>query len=212
MNIDWIPLLVGLFFGLLPARKLLPANCHYVGYKRLRKVVVISPISRRTRRKRWRFPLVWVDLLRGYATVWLLTEAIQDAPESTRIEHSVGLLITAVLLLAALWMQTEYRTKTHAKDQTVSPTGFLIGMMVALLPPMVAIAALMIGVAATIAAGTFAFGYGLASVVTLATGILFTQNIPQAGTWSLLVAFPLLLSWVRRTDLVMTVHLVGSHS
>ena len=205
MNIQWIPLLLGAFFGLVPARKFIRTPCRYVGYRRLRKVMINTPMSRRARHRNWQFPLGWIDLLRGYATAWMFGQALSVSAQASRSEHLAVMLFTSGLLLLALWRQSAFRGKPHATDQTVAPTGFLLGMMAALLPVMVTVAALIIGVAAAIAAGGFTFGYVLACVVTLATGQLFTGNLPQVGLWSLLVAFPLLINWVRRTELVMPV-------
>lgn len=212
INIDWIQLVLGAFFSLVPTRKFIRTECHYVGYRRLRKVIVNSPMSRQARRRNWKFLLGWVGLLRGYATAWLLNGAIQAPPDATRGTQLAVVGLISALLLLALWRQSEYRPKTQAPDQTVAPTEFLVGMMSALMPPMVTLSALLIGVAAAIAARSFTFGYGLASLVTLGSGLLFSRDLPRVGLWTLLVAFPLLINWLRSTDFVIPVRFKTSRA
>jgi len=114
----------------------------------------------------------------------------------------VQLLATGLLLLIVLWMQT--RDRIHA-GETISPSSFLGGMMLALLPVVVACSAIVIGVATAIAMNSFAAGYVVATVTTLAIGYPFLGRSPWLPLYGLLVALPLVLNWLRRTTLVMPI-------
>jgi heme A synthase len=150
-------------------------------------------------------PLVWIDPVRGYMTVWLLNQALLPSPVATDFDRLIAMLITYALLLTALWIQTECRSREKANTQTVSPTAFLAGMIVGLLPPMAAMAALVLGAATAMAVANFNAGYSAASLAALSSVLVFNRNIPMAGFTGFLVAFPMLVSWVRRDRLVMPI-------
>jgi hypothetical protein len=150
-------------------------------------------------------PLVWIDPVRGYVTAWLLNQAFRLNPDATGFDRLLEMLITSGLMLTVLWMQTERRSFENKTTQTVSPTAFLAGMIVGLLPTIAAIAALVIGAASALAMSNFSAGYGAASITALTAVLVFTRNIPLAGLSGFLIAFPMLLSWVRRTPLVMPI-------
>ncbi len=148
---------------------------------------------------------MWIDPVRGYVTATLLAQAVHAAPTATGGDRLTVMAVTIGLLLAVLWVQTERRSRTDGKTQTVSPTGFLAGMIVGLLPPVVAIAALTLGVATALALTNFSAGYFAASLATLTVGLVFTRNVPLVALQGFLVAFPMLMNWVRRTTLVMPI-------
>ena len=148
---------------------------------------------------------MWIDPVRGYVTATLLAQAVRATPESTGGDRLAVLGVTIGLLLAVLWVQTERRSRTDGKTQTISPTAFLAGMIVGLLPPMMAIAALTLGVATALALTNFSAGYFAASLATLIVGLVFTRNVPLVTLQGFLVAFPMLMNWVRRTTLVMPI-------
>ena len=148
---------------------------------------------------------MWIDPIRGYVTACLLNQAILHTPGATGFDRLMEMLITAALMLTVLWMQTEHRICDKENSQTVSPTAFLAGMIVEVLPPMAAIAALVLGGATAMAMTNFSAGYGAASIAALTSVLVFTRNIPLAGFNGFLVAFPMLISWVRRNRLVMPI-------
>lgn len=205
MGIHWIPLLFGLFFGLIPPSKLLSCRCKYFDCYGVVSRVFHTGGANEKGRRWWKLPLAWIDPVRGYVTATLLGQAVYATPDSTGSERLGVLLLTAILLLAVLFVQAERRLRSNEKHQTVSPTTFLAGMIVGLLPPMVAIATLALGFATALALTNFTAGYGAASFAALAVGLVFSRNFPQVGMNAFIVAFPMLVSWVRRTTLVMPV-------
>ena len=164
--------------------------------------MITKETVRERRRRWWKLPLVWIDPVRGYVSAWFLSITFEAAPHATSFERSLILLATATLLFGVLWMQT--RGRVHA-GETISPSSFLGGMMLALLPPVVAYAAIAIGVATAIAMKNFAAGYLVAATTTLAIGYLFLDRSPYLAVYTLLVAAPLIINWLRRTALVMPV-------
>lgn len=202
MVTHWIPLLSGLFFGLIPPRSLINSECRFLQFDRLWRRVVIKEAGGERRRRWWKLPLVWIDPVRGYVSAWLLSTAFEPAFESTSLERGLILLATATLLFLVLWVQTRGRIRA---GETISPSSFLGGMMLALLPPVVACAAIAIGVATAVAMKSFAAGYLVASATTLAIGYLFLDRSPCLAVYTLLVVSPLIINWLRRTVLVMPV-------
>lgn len=202
MVIHWIPLLSGLFFGLIPPRLLINSECRYLRFDRLWKRVVSKESASERRRRWWKLPLVWIDPVRGFMTATLLSAAFDLVPNATGLARVGPLLATAPLLVLVLWTQT--RGRVHS-GETISPSAFLAGMMLALLPPVVASSAIVIGVATAVAMNSFAAGYLVATVTTLAIGYPFLGRSPWLGVYTLLVATPLIINWLRRTCLVMPV-------
>ena len=207
MHISWLSLLGGLFFGLIPPRLLISGKCKYLDYNGVKGRIWSSGGASRNQRRWWKLPLVWIDPVRGYVTAILLNQSILVAPHATAADRVGVMFLTALLLLGVLWMQSEHRLigKSSRRDQTVSPTAFVAGMIVGLLPPMVAVAAIVLGLSTAIVFTNFTAGYAAACLATVAVGVVFSRNFPQVGIYGFLVGFPMLVSWFRRTPLVMPV-------
>ena len=195
----------GLFFGIIPPRLLIASKCRYLDCRGLISRLGIFGLSERRRARWWKMPLVWIDPIRGYVTALLLNQAIHVALGATGFDRFMEMLITSALMLTVLWMQTERRSCENETTQTVSPTAFLAGMIVGVLPPMAAITALVLGAASALAMANFSAGYAAASLAALTSVLVFTRNIPLAILSGFLIAFPMFMSWVRRNHLVMPI-------
>jgi hypothetical protein len=202
MLIHWFPLLCGLIFGLIPPRLLINTECRYLRFDALWNRVLFKETGKQRRRRWWKLPLVWVDPLRGYVTASMLSDAFHVAPMATGILKVLPLVTTFLALTAVLWVQT---TGRREQRETLSPCGFLGGMMLALLPVMVSVSAIVMGVAAAIALRRFVAGYVLAACATAGIGYLFMGRSPWLGAYTVLVATPLLISWFARKSLVIPV-------
>jgi hypothetical protein len=203
MLIHWIPLLCGLFFGLIPPRLLLNSECRYLRFDAVWSRIALSKKSSGQRRRRWwKLPLVWIDPIRGYFVATQLSEAFDYVADATTMQKISSAAATAFVLFLVLWVQTCGR---RAEGETISPTGFLGGMMIGVLPLVVAISAIVTGVATAIAMNRFTAGYLMATLATAGFGFLFLKTSIWLPVYTLLVAAPLLLSWLRRTSLVMPV-------
>jgi hypothetical protein len=78
-------------------------------------------------------------------------------------------------------------------------------MMVALLPLIVALSAIVVGLMTAVAMHRYIAGYVVATIATASLGYVFVGQNLVVGAYTFLVATPVLLSWVRRTSLVIPV-------
>ncbi len=199
MVIHWFSLLGALFFGLIPPRLLIRTECRYLPFERLWERVTTSEKKQR-RRRWWKLPLVWIDPVRGYVAASLISDAFTVPVETTGVEKALPVVFTFLILLVMLCVQTSGRRK---QGETVSPTGFLGGMIAALFPWIVTVSVLVIGVTAAVAMNSFIAGYLLATFTTAGCGYAFLGRSPWLAVYTTLVATPMVINWLRRTTLVM---------
>ncbi len=202
MLIHWIPLLCGLLFGLIPPKLLINSECRYLRFDAVWTRIAKSKKSGQRRRRWWKLPLVWIDPIRGYFVATQLAEAFDYTDVATTTQKILTILTTFLALFVVLWVQTCGRRQ---EGETLSPTGFLGGMMIGLLPLVVALSAIVTGVSTAVAMNKFMPGYIVASLMTAGIGYLFLGTSVWLPLYTVLVAGPLLISWMRRTSLVMPV-------
>ena len=202
MIIHWLPLLCGLFFGLIPPRLLINSECRYLSCAALWERVVTRGKSNQRRRRWWKLPIVWIDPVRGFVTAISLVAAFEVADKPTAMQKLAPVAATFLVLFAVLWVQCRGR---DTDKETLSPSAFLAGMMMGMLPPIVALSAIIIGIATAIALSGFAAGYIVATITTAVLGYVFLGRSPWLAAYTILVASPLLINWLRRTQLVMPV-------
>lgn len=202
MIIHWLPLICGLFFGLIPPLRLINSECRYRQFDTLWARMTKRAETGQNRRRWWKMPLVWIDPVRGYVTGAFLHDAFRPVHKAAGIEKVLPLIATALIIYAVIWVQTSGRRN---QDETLSPSSFLGGMMIALLPLMVAISAIVIGTATAIAMASFTSGYLLAAISTAAIGYAFMGRSLWLPVYTVMVALPMLINWFRRTKLVMPV-------
>lgn len=202
MITHWLSLLAGLFFGLIPARLLINCECRYLRFDGVWSRIVTPLKTGQRRRRWWKMPLVWIDPVRGYIAAWMLADAFEPVNQATALERVLPVLVTFAILFVVVWLQTLGRKD---EDETVSPVAFLGGMMFALLPATVALSAIAIGVATTVALNSFAAGYLVAAITTAGIGYMFLGRSLDLLVYTVIVVEPLLINWVRRTSMVMPV-------
>lgn len=202
MIVHWLPFLSGLFFGLIPPRLLINSECRYLRFDGVWSKVAARNKSNQRRRRWWKMPLVWIDPVRGYVAATLLSEAFDPVRKASMGQKLAPMVATFLVLFLIVWVQTSGRKN---EQETVSPVAFLAGMMFGLLPPVVALAAIIIGAATAVALNSFAAGYLVATLTTAGIGYLFLGRSLWLPIYTVLVAAPLLISWLRRTSLVMPV-------
>lgn len=201
MITHWIPLSGGLLLGLIPPRLLLNSECRYLRFGQLWNKLG-SDGSGERRRRWWKLPLVWIDPVRGFCVGCLVGGAFEAVPGATAAQRFSPLLASFAVLLVVLWVQTSGRRNEGA---TLSPSAFLAGLMLASMPAIVAVPAIILGLAAAVAVRSFAAGYRIAALATAAGGYVFIGCRVWPALLSVLVAAPLLINWLRRTKLVMPV-------
>lgn len=202
MTIHWLPLFFGLLLGLTPPKRLLTSECRYLRFDAL-WARIMNPLKTHQRRRRWwKLPLVWIDPVRGFLTGYLLRQAFEAAPHASGIANLFPFIATLFALGATLWVQTSGR-EDHG--ETISPTAFLGGMMIATMPLVVACSAIAMGASTAVVMSRFAAGYIVAAITTACIGYLILGKNLWLPASVLLVASPLLVSWLKRTSLVMPV-------
>ncbi len=202
MVVHWIPLLCGLLFGLIPPKLLITSECRYMRFEGLWNRLTNPTKTKQRRRRWWKLPLVWIDPIRGYFVADQLCDSFHASTTATGAQLALPLVATFITLWVVLWIQTCGR---QLQDETLSPTGFLGGMMVAMLPLVVALSAIALGASTAVVMKRFAAGYFIAVMATAGIGFLFLKTSPWLAVYSLLVAAPLIIAWIRRSSLVMPV-------
>lgn len=164
--------------------------------------MIKRPESSQRRRRWWKLPLVWIEPFRGYVAASMLADAFDPVRSATAAERILPLIVTFMLLWITVWLQTGGRIE---EGETVSPSAFLGGMMLGLMPPVVAISAIILGVSTAVAMNSFTPAYIVASLTTAGIGYLFLGRTPWLAVYTVVVASPLLINWLRRTTLVMPI-------
>jgi len=202
MIIHWFQLLGALLFGLIPPRQLINSECRYLKFDEFWAVVVKPRKSNQRRRRWWKLPIVWIDPVRGYVIAFLLADAFAFDHRATSFESLGRLAVTFMILLLIAWIQTCGRNK---QKETLAPTGFLAGLMLGLLPPVIALSGIVLGVVMAIATTSFPAGYLVAALTTAGIGYAFMGTSIHLAASTLVMASPLLISWMRRAPLVIPV-------
>ncbi len=204
MVVNWVPFLLGLGLGIVPVRLLLNSECRYLPFDEFWRRVVRRSHHGQKRRRWWKLPLVWIDPVRGYVVASMLEQAFQPPRGTAAGFLPVFLPAVALLaaLLAVLFVQTQGRTRER---ESLSPSGFMAGLMVALMPFDVWLGAIVVGAATAVALHRYSIGYWAAAVFTAFLGYLFVGPGPSLGVYVLVVSAPAWMSWLRGTTLVMPV-------
>ena len=202
MVINWLHLLVCLLFGLIPPWRLLNCECRYLIFEELWTRVLRRPEGTARRRRWWKLPLVWIDPFRGYVVGMFLAEAFKAAPKASFMQAQIPVLALLGCVMWVLAVQTSGRVRER---ESLSPASFVAGMMLAMMPPTVAIGAIIIGGATAVALHSYAFGYLAAGLAAAGIGVVFLKGNPKLGIYVLMASGPAWMSWLRGTVLVTPV-------
>lgn len=202
MTIHWVVFLAGAFFGFIPGFRLLNTECRYLVFDDLWAKLRETEKSQQRRRKWWKLPLVWIDPVRGYVTANLLMQAFEASPESKAFGRLLPVLLGGSFLLISVFIQTCGRRDVR---ESISPAGFLAGVLVALLPPTISGAAIIIGVATAIVVRNYTAGYALAMITMAGIGYVFMGISVSLAIAVAAVGLPVLLNWLRGTHMVTPV-------
>lgn len=202
MTTHWISLCLGLLMGLIPPRLLINSECRYLIFEELWFRAFRRTREDGRRRRWWKLPLVWIDPVRGYVVAWMLSQTFEASPEGTSLEHLLTVALAGGLMLIAVWVQTNGR---GAERETLSPSGFIAGMVLCLLPLQVSIAALVMGVAGAMALRGYVVGYLIATTTMAGVGFLFMGKSVVLFSATLLMAAPAIINWLRGSKMVIPV-------
>lgn len=204
MHINWVLLIAGCLFGLLPGYRLINSECRYCDFESLKRRVLERPESGRRRKRWWKLPLVWIDPIRGYIATMLILQAIEPADHATGLQVQFPGLLAHGLLFACVVVQTLGRGDN---DESISPAGFVAGLMLAMLSPVVAIAALIVGLATAWAMSGYAAGYIAMVMITAGMGLVFEPGKIGLVAKVSVAAAPLLACWWRQARFVTPVRM-----
>jgi hypothetical protein len=202
MVINWIHLAVGLIFGLLPPMRLLNCECRFLIFDEMWARVCRRGNSSERRRRWWKLPLVWIDPFRGYVVGASLGEAFQAVPHATFVQGQLPVLSLLACVMAVMVVQT---TGRNGARESLSPGGFMAGIMLALMPLQIALSAIVIGTASAMALQSYTFGYLAAGLATAGVGVVFMMGNTKLGIYVLMTSAPAWMSWLRGTTLVTPV-------
>jgi hypothetical protein len=202
MVIAWLPLLAGLFFGLIPPLRLINCEVRFLTFEGLWNRVLRRPRDGTRRRRWWKLPLVWIDPVRGYVTGELLAQSFSAAPRASGLAGHFPLVALFTSLMVILAVQTKGR---RGEALSLSPAGFMAGLMLATMPLQVALGAMVVGAATTIASHRYALGYLAAAVFAGGLGFAFLGKSLMLLVLVAMVSAPAWMSWLRRSTLVTPV-------
>ena len=199
--INWLPLVIGITFGFLPARFLINCECRYLVLNEFMVRVLERPIEdRRGRRRWWKLPLIWIDPIRGYVVGHHLTQSFDVSPDATGwLARWVPILLGWFLIMAVFHTQSLGRDKT---DESRSPSGFACGFMIPLLGPLVGVAAILLGISSALAFRKYEAGYVIAGLGALSLGFVFGAGAVTAFLNMPVVIAPAFFAWWRTSHLV----------
>ncbi|MBC8010368.1 MAG: hypothetical protein H7067_09755 [Burkholderiales bacterium] len=202
MTTHWLILFAGILLGLVPPRLLINCDCRYLAFEDLWTKVLRRPAEEGRRRRWWKMPLVWIDPCRGFVVAWLLRSAFTPLREGTAFERLLPVILSCVLLVIVVWLQTCGR---RDERESLSPTGFMAGVILQMLPPTVAVATLVMGAASAVAMQSFTAGYLAAALTAAGVGFAFMGKSFTLASATLLIGLPVVINFLRGTRLVMPV-------
>lgn len=202
MVINWIHLSVGLIFGLLPPMRLLNCECRFLIFDEMWARVFRRATGGERRRRWWKLPLVWIDPFRGYVVGASLAEAFRAVPKASFIQGQLPVLSLLACVMVVMAVQTSGRDRER---ESLSPAGFMAGIMLAMMPLQIALSAIVIGTATAMALQSYTFGYLAAGLATAGVGVVFMMGNTNLGIYVLMTSAPAWMSWLRGTTLVTPV-------
>ncbi|MEO0054343.1 MAG: hypothetical protein RLZZ50_290 [Verrucomicrobiota bacterium] len=204
MIVNWAYLAVGLLFGLIPALRLLNTECRYLIFEDLwNRLFKSRGEGEKKRRRWWKLPLVWIDPFRGYVVGDMLGQSFRAAPKANFAQAQLPVI--AMLVAVLLVLSVQMRGRPYERE-SISPAGFMVGLMLALMAPTIAIGAIIVGAATMIALQSYLHGYLAAGVITALLGVAFMGPVnSKVVAFTLIVSGPAWISWLRGTSMVTPV-------
>ncbi len=199
MTTHWGYLICSLTLAWLPGRWLRNDRCREFQCERL--IRRFSETSRR-RRRWWKLPAVWIEPIRGYLIVVLLSKALTTSPDATGRAHLLTLLATLAVLLVGVSLQMP--SKRH-KASLVAPVGYVGGILLAWLPFKIGPAAIALGAASALAFRYWEAGFLIGGVSCLAIGWCFVGACERLMAISLVFVWPVIAAWLLQKRLVLPV-------
>lgn len=204
MIVNWAYLAVGLLFGLIPPLRLLNTECRYLIFEDLWNRLFKSREEGEKRRRRWwKLPLVWIDPFRGYVVGDMLGQSFRAVRKANFAQAQFPVIAMLLAVLLVLAVQTRGRPYER---ETISPAGFMVGLMLALMAPTIALGAIIVGAATMIALQSYLHGYLAAGFMTAVLGLAFMGPVnPKVIAFTVIVSAPAWINWLRGNSMVTPV-------
>ncbi len=204
MIVNWAYLAVGLLFGLIPPLRLLNTECRYLMFEDLwNRMFRSNQEGEKKRRRWWKLPLVWIDPFRGYVVGDMLEQSFRAVRRANFAQAQFPVIAMLATVLLVLMVQTRGRPYER---ECISPAGFMVGLMIAMMSPTMALGAIIVGAATMIALQSYLHGYLAAGVITAVLGAAFMGPAnTKVVAFTLIVSAPAWISWLRGNALVTPV-------
>jgi hypothetical protein len=137
----------------------------------------------------WFCTVVWWNLIRAWFGVWLLREAEMGLIGPAARHHFVIGYNGIVLALGLAMQMLFYRTRD---SEVPFPASYVFGVLLAILPPGVAVPAIALGVASCVAMRSLSLGWMSAGLVVCALSLLLAVSKLELMKVGLLFAVPLI--------------------
>ncbi len=176
-------------FFLLAGVLLLCWPTAWICRNRVRFLPIENLIERPALVSSWLSHVVWWNLIRAWFGVWLLRAAEVDLLGNAA-RHQLIIGYNGVVQLVGLVLQMFfYRTRDN---EVPLPVSYGFGVLLAILPPSIALPAVVLGVATSIACRSFSIGWAASGLLVGVLGFLLALSKYQLLKAGLLFAAPLL--------------------
>lgn len=197
MSIHWLSFFSGLLLLLYPLDELLPKRAGLRIYEQLTRHK-----NRKLTKAWWWMPVLWFSPLRAWLGVYVFKHSVSMLPGMPHLYAHVPLLMVMAVLLIAVVVQMHTRRQ---EDKFIAPMGYLSGILFGLLPLSIALLAVVLATASTIAFRTWNVFFLFGAVSAAAFGYLLLKgNLWVVGA-TLLMLEPLLVSLLLGRTLAMPV-------
>ena len=176
-------LLAGLVFLCLP--------CAWFCPRRIRLLPMQNFLEDPALVGNWLSRVAWWNLIRAGLGAWMIREAEAGFLGADSRHHFILAYNGGIQLVGLSLQMLFYRNRD---GEVPAPISYLFGILLAVLPPAVALPAIAFGVATAAAARSLACGWVSTGLLVTALGVLLAVSKLQLAKFGLLFGFPLL--WI----------------
>ncbi|MDO8545620.1 MAG: hypothetical protein Q7S40_34690 [Opitutaceae bacterium] len=202
LPIDWVKFGIGALLLLLPLPLLFGRGVQYRELDRTWSRFV-GPV--------FALPWHWIDLVRSFGATWLLAKAV-GLGWVVSLDHPLpkrALALVAVVFCVAVFVQTIACKFPDSYHAAFAP---IIGIVAAVLPPIVAGLALISAVLVALGFRSAVAFFGALSVAVAVFGALFYRAWPVVAIIAAVSILPLLFPMLFHRDLVIAHRRLGSET
>ncbi|QYM80462.1 hypothetical protein K0B96_07605 [Horticoccus luteus] len=185
MNVTWVILIPALLLLFFPVQILLPSSVVFRVYEQ-------TPPRGTGRFPWWWTSAVWLDPICGFGGAFLLDQYVFSVPDDAKgFLLLAPALATFVCVLVSLLFRMPARRDRRA---AFAPLGFSVGLVFALMPPLVAAIGIILALCAVGGFRHFGAAFVAGAAAVAAAGILFKAPHIEVVTVAILVGLPFVFS------------------